>query len=301
MENNPSYFGGLSGITADVDCFEFAEGITLRRTYAHLMSTNVMAFSPAPPGQHHPAPWRAAQGGFAFDINVEIAVSADSAARLSLTPDDTLWLVAALLRLEHPYVSVPVIADMSFSDAAASKAESTLRPFEIEQRLFRHGGDFRVSLFELEWVQRKLEPVAKMLARSSAFNDAMRALDQANVRGRTSASMLATWGALEQLFSPSRGELRFRVSSYSATYLEGPGARRLALYKQLLHLYDVRSKAAHTATSIESAPLAQSYIILRNALVKMVEEENVPSQLELEAKLFSPTAPQPRSGERSPD
>jgi hypothetical protein len=136
-----------------------------------------------------------------------------------------------------------------------------------------------------------LQPTAFLLGRDSAFAAAMRALDQANVQGRTSASLLATWGALEQLFSPSPSELRFRISAYIASYLANPGPERLALFKHILELYNQRSKAAHTAESVGSAPLAQSFIILRNALLKIIDNEAVPTQSELETMLLNPQGP----------
>ena len=63
---------GLSGLELAEDSFDIGEGICLRKTYAHLMAPFMMAFKPAPPGGHHPAPWKAASGGFSFDVNAEL-------------------------------------------------------------------------------------------------------------------------------------------------------------------------------------------------------------------------------------
>jgi hypothetical protein len=54
----------------------------------------------------------------------------------------------------------------------------------------------------------------------------------------------------------------------------------------VLKLYDARSKAAHTSSDIEDAPLVQSFVIMRNALVKMIDEEAIPTQETFEKKLF---------------
>jgi hypothetical protein len=59
--------------------------------------------------------------------------------------------------------------------------------------------------------------------------------------------LVAVWGALERLFSPSHVELSFRVSANIAAYLELPGRGRYACFKKIKGLYEIRSKAAHGA------------------------------------------------------
>lgn len=66
---------GLSGLELEDESFDLGDGLRLSKTYAHLMSPFLMAFAPAPPGGHHPAPWRAASGGFSFDVNAELLAS----------------------------------------------------------------------------------------------------------------------------------------------------------------------------------------------------------------------------------
>jgi hypothetical protein len=124
------------------------------------------------------------------------------------------------------------------------------------------------------------------MQRNPQLRAAFDAFDMCTIQGRTSSSLLAVWGGLEQLFSPSPGELRFRVSSYIAAYLEPPGPNRLTLYKSMLDLYNKRSRAAHSAEETDRGALVQSYIVLRNALVKIIESNAVPTQGGLEALLF---------------
>ena len=62
--NDAEIFAGLSGGKLEVDSFEIGDGLVLSKTYAHLMAPMLMAFAPAPPGQPHPAPWKAAHEGF---------------------------------------------------------------------------------------------------------------------------------------------------------------------------------------------------------------------------------------------
>lgn len=72
-----------------------------------------------------------------------------------------------------------------------------------------------------------------------------------------------------------------------ASYLEGHGAKRLSLYREILKLYNERCVAAHTAQEVETAPLLQTYVIMRNVLVKMIDTNQVPTQLDLETLLLS--------------
>ena len=60
----------------------------------------------------------------------------------------------------------------------------------------------------------------------------------------------------------------------------------MELYKQILKLYNERSVAAHTANEVERGPLVQTYLLMRNALIQMIDRRYVPSQSDLEADLF---------------
>lgn len=72
---NASLFGGISGAVLPVDEFEICDGLVLRKTYAHVMSPYILAFHrPERAGQHHPGPWKSAQGGSGMDVEIEIAL-----------------------------------------------------------------------------------------------------------------------------------------------------------------------------------------------------------------------------------
>ena len=59
----PDTITGLAGVTLDPAAFSLGRGIEVTRTYAHMMAHFMIAYSPAPPGKHHPAPWSAVDGG----------------------------------------------------------------------------------------------------------------------------------------------------------------------------------------------------------------------------------------------
>ncbi|MFC1636333.1 hypothetical protein ACFL5Z_16000 [Planctomycetota bacterium] len=287
-------YGGVAGIKLSVQSYVLGEGVELRQTYSHLFSANMMAFAPIGPEGHHPAPWKAAKGGFGYDIEVEIRAPAQTSLGESFDAKETIWWISALLRLaKYPYLSVPVISNQSFRDIPNSKEEPILTPFETEGRIFgpSEGTDCTLGADQLAWVAAKWLSAGQLLNRNPKFYSALKAFDSATVRGHASASMLALWGGLEQLFAPSADELRFRVAALLASYLEEPGASRLALYKQVLKLYKERCVAAHTAQDVESGPLVQTYVIMRNALVRMIDEEKVPTRTDLESLLFCITPP----------
>jgi hypothetical protein len=278
-------YAGISNVDLKEDFFDFGHDIILRRTYAHLMSPNIMAFSPALPSRPHPAPWRPAKGGSSIDISLELCIPNWD----EFPAEDVIWWIAALLRLSaYPFLVVPVISDVSFSEAAYSEKEPVLHPFEIQTRIL-HADDpeiRKIDVNDLKWVKNKWRVVRELAQKDSALKTAIDAWNYSTVSGRTSSSMLAVWGALEQLFSPTSAELRFRVSTSIASFLEKPGANRLKLYKEILSLYNERSKAAHTAEDIQHNGFIQSWVILRNALIKIIDNEKIPTQADLEELIF---------------
>jgi Apea-like HEPN len=283
------HYAGLSEVELPIDSYDLGLGLRLRKTYAHLMAPHLMAFARAEPGQPHPPPWRTAKGGFSYDVTVELTIPLDTSFPGGLSARDMAWWIAALLRIAgYPYLAVPILSNQPFSEISIRQDAPDLQPFEIVPRILRAGGDEVRMLDEgdLDWLKNKWQAGAKMLQRSPAFFSAVRAFDFCTLEGKRSLSLLSVWTGLEQLFSPSPGELRFRVSSNIAAYLEPPGERRLALFKEVLKLYDARSRAAHTSSDIENAPLVQSFVIMRNALMKMIDEEAIPTQQVFEQKLF---------------
>jgi hypothetical protein len=288
-DSNPMLYAGLSHATYAGEPFDLGHGVVLRQVYAHLFAANMMAFSRASDGKPHPAPWRAARGGYGYDIEAELAVGKSEKLPGGLNAEDTIWLIAALLRLaKYAYLMVPVVSDTPFDAAATAKEDTLLCPFETVPRILRATAEELPHLEkeDLVWVKSVWPRTAELMRTSSALSMALRAADACTVSGRPASALLMAWGALEELFSPSRSELRFRVSAYIAAYLEPVGAKRLELFKAVTKLYDARSKAAHTAQDTEVAALVQSVVILRNALIQMIDEGKVPTQAEFEKRLF---------------
>src|SRR4051794_21558385 len=102
---------GLAGIELPADPYDLGLGITIRPTYAHLIGTYMVAFSPAPPGKHHPAPWKAARAGFGADIAAELHIPKETLGLSTNERLDLVQLIVALLRLwVTPTVMAPILS-----------------------------------------------------------------------------------------------------------------------------------------------------------------------------------------------
>ena len=283
-------YAGLSGCELEFDELSLGDGVCLSKTYAHLMAPYMMAFKPAPPGSHHPAPWKAASGGMGFDITAQLHMSA------SLVPvrwGDRFSLVrwiAALLRLwATPAITIPVISNTSFSAAAEAPGDQVhLIPYETAPRgiQIQSPEGPTLTIERLAWVRDHWQGGTSLVNEHREFRVALEALDMAHFVRDSALALVSIWAALEGMFSPAKTELRFRVSALIASFLEPPGATRRALHKRLTKLYDARSSAAHGKGKVDTKILVESMELLRQVLIKMISESHVPSGDELEARLF---------------
>jgi hypothetical protein len=90
----------------------------------------MLAFARAPMGKPHPTPWRAANGGSSFEINVELEISNDVSG-LWLSNTHKLESLVTLLRLTcAPTLIAPVKLNMLFESAAAEENPEIL-PHEV--------------------------------------------------------------------------------------------------------------------------------------------------------------------------
>jgi hypothetical protein len=290
MRSNPNlhdFWAGLSDAVFAAEHFELGQGVTIARTYAHFMAPFLMAFAPAPPGQHHPGPWKPAKGGFDIDITAELhipsTVNLEHIDRLN-----TVWWIVALMRLKATTeVFVPIISSERFSSIPAIEQEPEFWPMEIfTHRLMPGAPKHAVDGAELEWLRAHWQD-ASVLLTNEDFNFAIQAVDRSVFGSNPALALISVWGALERLFSASNQELSFRVSANIAAYLEPPGRQRYKCFLHVKKLYDHRSKAAHGQSTLDPNPYAETYAIARRALLKMIETRHVPDKKELEATLFA--------------
>ncbi|KSV67264.1 hypothetical protein N182_34090 [Sinorhizobium sp. GL2] len=132
----------------------------------------------------HPGPWRAAKGGFSFDITIELHISEGEKPGGFSNTDTASWLMA-LLRLGHaPYLTAPVTIDMPFSQAAHSEITPIIAPLEVQDRHFFRSDERseELSIVELEWLKDAWELSADLARTNPQFQTAVLACDSCRVR-----------------------------------------------------------------------------------------------------------------------
>lgn len=282
-------YGGLAGARLPIEEYDFGRGITISRTFAHLMAPFMMAFSPAAQGKAHPAPWRAAKGGLGFDIHSQIHVPKEFTPSNWFDRLNTVWWFTALLRFRaSPFLFLPVVASGPFAKAKSDDEEIHFWPVEVEQRMLvvEEKATHEIREDDLHWIKRHWWIAGKLMNCSEEFNLLFQACDQCVFTRRPSLALLSLWGALEGMFSPAKTELRFRVSMNIAAYLEPLGVTRMELQKQVAKLYDARSQAAHGGSDLPMEALRNSYALTKRVLTKVIETNEVPNREKLDAALF---------------
>ena len=281
-------YAGLSGLELEGEGYDLGSGILLSKTYAHMMAPFVMAFKPAPPGSHHPGPWKAASGGFSFDVNAELLIPAQIEAEFG-PPIAVARTVVFLLRLwVNPAITLPVFSNSPFAVLPQTPdKEAKLFPFEIQQRHFPLGiVGGAGSADAIAWVRDHWKVTHKLTLDNSEFALAIEAIDMGQFVQNSALTLVSLWGALEALFSPSTFELKFRVSALIAAFLEPPGMERGKLQKEIARLYDMRSAAAHGKPKHEPEDLLHTFNLLRRVLIAIISNRKVPSKDDLEGMLF---------------
>ncbi len=282
-----SIYAGIAGLPQDIGSVDFGSGVVMSPTFAHLMAPFLMAFAPAPPKSHHPGPLVAVNGGLGIDIHAELYIPVSFSPPEFFDRLNTVWWITSLLRLAlSPRIHAPVITNQPFAEVPKDWKNAQLLPVEAFSHRY-HGSLYDPVNTEesLKWVVRTWQP-AQVLMRNPRFNDTYQALDTIWSVPSPSLALLTLWGALENLFSPSKQELRFRISANIASFLEPSGEGRLELHKRLVKLYDARSSAAHGTTKEVTGALGATQDITRRVLFKIFETLRIPSKDDLDGALF---------------
>lgn len=282
-------YGGLSGTNLEIDAFDFGDDIVLSKTYAHLMAPFIMAFSPPGPEGYHPAPWKEAGGGFGFDIDAQLHIPRRFDPPRWFNQLNTIWWFTALLRLRaKPTLTCPIVSTVPFSEASDTNTNIELFPIEVEPRrlAIELTPQQTIDLLGLEWVKKHWRTGGLLMHEREDFNILFQTFDNCSFVRSPPLALLSLWGALENMFSVGRSELRFRLSATIATFLEPPGEARHALQKETAKLYDARSSAAHGRKDTANEALTQSYRLTKRIILRIIEHNYAPLPQELEARLF---------------
>jgi hypothetical protein len=282
-------YAGLSGIDLSGDSFDLGEGLVIRSTYAHIFAPFTIAFAPAPaPGRHHPGPWASASGGVSYDIKAELFIPANVESRYD-SQTKLACVILFLLRIGiNPAITLPVFSNRAFSTKPSSlEKDVIIQPFEVQPRIFPLGIDNSAANADsLSWVRDRWQVTNNIMTASPEFTLAVDALDKGQFIQNTALTLVSLWGALEALFSPNTAELRFRVSALIAAFLAPPGVARQKRQKEIAKLYDKRSAAAHGKPKHSEQHLLDTFNLVREVLIKIIERGSVPTADELDEMLF---------------
>jgi hypothetical protein len=298
-ENKAGIYAGLATIEVPEESLDFGDGVTLSRTFARFTTSfnfintgdlSVPKWKPTTPGELPPLPPAAMWHLRARQLDVTAQVYVPSA--IVETPDEMAQiarlLTSALRLYAEPAVSLVAISSHPYDSLIERRLSGcSLTPVEVSPRYFP------LSLVKdeanpegLRWVAAHWRTLLRLYKSHSEFRLAVDALDHGQFEPNPSLSLVALWGAIEALFSPSTTELKFRVSSLIAAFLVPPGGARLAKQRQVAALYDQRSAAAHGKPRHTPEHLIESFELVRTLLIKIIELGHVPTKAELEQGLF---------------
>lgn len=281
--NERELFGAIAGAQLPYDEMELDGGITIRRTYAHVMAPYLMAFARAERGKPHPPPWRAVSGGLSYDVVGEIYIPRE-VRPTGFDRLNTIWWIVALLRLVHSEgVWAPVVSDTSFTQAAKSEREPTFWPVEIFPGTAGAPTAGQISAETLDWVNRYYRQGAAMMA-DTGFSAAFLSLDAARSATNPAAAKLLTWAAMEALFRPGRSQISHRLCASIAAFLETGRSKQDRLYQRARKLYEARGETSHAARSPEIGSIAEALTLARRSFKRAIECGEPPRIEELLAR-----------------
>lgn len=284
------YFG-LTGAEFETRDFDLGHGARIDSTYAHLMAHYMLACNPPPePGAHHPAPWIPAGSSLTFDVRVQLTIPESMASTYLAGLVPAFWITRLLRLKSTPLLQLAITTTAPFSEIANPQGPFGVRTLETTERKLAEAlsQSPTVPKAALEWTRDNWFE-SQGMTRDRSFSLAQETLDRCVEVHNRSLATLYLWGALEALFAPARAELKFRISSAIACYLEPPGPSRHELQKRVSKLYDVRSAIAHGDKPRKGDMLEETYALLQRCVIKIIEERRVPSRAELEERLFRST------------
>ncbi len=280
------HFYLLSGIQLDFDSFDLGHGVSLSRTYVHLMGHPMLSFAPAKEGKPSPAPWRqvvANDEAVAVDLLAELAVpESNDPSDPTLHIDWASWIALLLRFLTKNIVTITLVSPVDSQGLRHGEAEATL-----SERIPAASERSSVSVVMANWLKQNWYSSFD-LSYNEAILTAVSSLYHSH-RSSKNLGMVSVWAGLERIFSTKDAELKYRVCTNIAAFLEPPGESRYLLFKQLSKLYDDRSKAAHGSPMKNPNAYEESVCVASRALLRIIEINSVPDKDDLERELLVPT------------
>lgn len=288
-EDSPKLHVGIADVRVPDEAIDLGGGITLSPASARLMRMFVLTSGLGEPetsfggSRIHSEPP-------GYDIVGQIAIPMSLVSESGLHVEGTAWLFASLLRLvSTPRLRSPAVSTVSFDQVLSVSGQSVPLEREIIPDRLDLAPDAPATLGPegLDWVRAHWITCLDMVRHDSAFGLLLRAVDGAPFAGDPSLALVMLWGALENIFSPARVELKFRVSGNISCFLEPPGPSRVDVQRASAKLYDARSAAAHGKPHSDLAPAVRSYALARRVLMQILENKQVPKAEALEEALLA--------------
>ena len=283
-EQHGHYHYALSGVQLDAESFDLGHRVTLSRTYIHLMSHPMLAFSAAKTSKPHPGPWQPAERN-------PRRTSADLFTNLSVPIDKTdpkghaniaSWIALLMRFVTDTTITITLSSPSTFEDVRAGRARARLLeavPFVDEGATIHHE--------EAQWIRHNWYS-SLPLSRNEALMFAVGSIYHSH-RTSEALGVVSIWVALERLFSANTAELKYRVCTNIAAFLEPPGEERYELYKHLSKLYDGRSASAHGSPMKTQGVYMDSATVASRSIMRIIELGRVPTRDELERELLAPS------------
>lgn len=289
--DNRDLFLGLTGLAVgDTEPIDLGSGLSLSSASSKFLSPlTLVCPQEQSPDLNNPKPafiqFPTGESEVTAQLHIPVTAAPNFLKRFELGR-----FVVSLLRLwSDPGIGLHALSTHNF-ESLLSLPESdrpSLIPIETNPRHFSLRILDPLSVIgSLSWVQENWKAAYVLYESSSEFRLAADTLDSSQFVPNPALTLVALWGALEAIFSPSTSELRFRVSSLIASYLEPAGEKRLQMQKQIASLYDMRSAAAHGKPRHQSDDLLKSHELLRKVVIRMIHAKTVPTKELLESKLF---------------
>lgn len=284
-------YAGLTSLTLSDDPIDLGDGVVLRKTFARFLTPlTLQNTSEESMKRLRPAFLQFATAS--NDIVAELVIPSGICPTFK-ERFDLARVITFLIRLwSNPGITLHVLSDQPFSVLSefTDGKEPNVMPLEVYPRHFALGVINESDVLpSLVWVKHSWRAAYNLYTSSTEFKLAADALDSGQFIPNTALTLVSLWGALEAIFSPSTSELRFRVSALIASYLEPIGEMRLERQKEIAGLYDKRSAAAHGKPKHQSDDLFNTFQLLRKVIIKMINDERVPTKDELDSCLFSGT------------
>ena len=282
MDSNPlsheALFGGVSGASLAVGRFEVCPGLALRQTYAHVMSPYILAFNrPESPDRHHPGPWKSAQGGTSFEIQIEVVLD-EGVQPTGFDRLNTLWWTVALLRLHTGAVlRMPIVSDTSFNAVASGPSEPMFWATETAHRQLRvdSAPPEVVNMDDLTWLRRAFVEGSALMSDES-FGRSFKTYDGALWAHSNGSAIITVWAALETLIGPGQYDISKKLASSIAALLEPLGPDRDRIFQQIKKLYESRGRSAHASRSPDQSHLFATFDVARRAFITCINNREVP-------------------------